>query len=269
MTSSASLDRVDEQIRTYYEAGLERDRLAVGYSRIELVRTQELLARYLPSAPANVLDIGGGPGAYAAWLADAGYEVRLVDATPLHVEQARELAAGRFEAVEGDARRLDEPDASYDVALLLGPLYHLLEREERLAALGEARRVLRPGGLLAAAGISRFASLLDGLLRDLLDDEGWALVQRDLADGKHLPGGDHALFTNAYFHRPEELRAEVEAGGFELEGFFGVEGPGWARAESLDDERIFEDVVRVARAVEQEPAIIGASAHFLAVGRRV
>jgi SAM-dependent methyltransferase len=259
---------VDEEIRAYYEAGLERDRLAQGYSRIELVRTQELLSRHLPAPPAKVLDVGGGPGAYAAWLADGGYEVKLVDATPLHVQQALELAAGRFDAAEGDARRLDEPDGSYDVVLLLGPLYHLLEREDRLAALGEARRVLRPGGLLAAAAISRFASLLDGLLRDLLDVDGWALVQRDLADGKHLPEGNHALFTNAYFHRPEELQAEVEAAGFQVEGFFGVEGPGWVRAESLDDERIFEDVVRVARVLEQEPAIIGASAHFLVVARR-
>jgi SAM-dependent methyltransferase len=259
---------VDEEIRAYYEAGLERDRLGQGYSRIELVRTQELLSRHLPPPPAKVLDVGGGPGAYAAWLADGGYEVKLVDATPLHVQQALELAAGRFDAAEGDARRLDELDGSYDVVLLLGPLYHLLEQEDRLAALGEARRVLRPGGLLAAAAISRFASLLDGVLRDLLDADGWALVQRDLADGKHLPEGNHALFTNAYFHRPEELQAEVEAAGFHLEGFFGVEGPGWVRAESLDDERIFEDVVRVARVLEQEPAIIGASAHFLAVARR-
>jgi SAM-dependent methyltransferase len=260
---------VDEEIRTYYETGLERDRLAQGYSRIEFVRTQELLSRHLPPPPAKVLDVGGGPGAYAAWLADRGYEVKLVDATPLHVQQALELAAGRFDAAEGDARRLLEPEGSYDVVLLLGPLYHLLEQEERLAALGEAGRVLRPGGLLVAAAISRFASLLDGLLRDLLDADGWALVQRDLADGKHLPQGNHALFTNAYFHRPEELQAEVEAAGFRVEGFFGVEGPGWVRAESLDDERTFEDVVRVARAVEQEPAIIGASAHFLAVARRV
>jgi SAM-dependent methyltransferase len=259
---------VDEEIRSYYEAGLERDRLGQGYSRIELVRTQELLSRHLPPPPAKVLDVGGGPGAYAAWLADGGYEVKLVDATPLHVQQALELAAGRFDAAEGDARRLDEPDGSYDVVLLLGPLYHLFEREDRLAALGEARRVLRPGGLLAAAAISRFASLLDGLLRDLLDVDGWALVQRDLADGKHLPEGNHALFTNAYFHRPEELQAEVEAAGFHVEGFFGVEGPGWVRTESLDDERIFEDVVRVARVLEQEPAIIGASAHFLVVARR-
>jgi SAM-dependent methyltransferase len=120
---------VDEDIRSYYELGLERDRLVQGYSRIEFERTKELLVRHLPAPPARVLDVGGGPGAYASWLADRGYGVQLVDALPLHVEQATELAAGRFSAVVGDARRLDEPDASWDAVLLLGPLYHLLERE--------------------------------------------------------------------------------------------------------------------------------------------
>src|SRR5207248_10085517 len=102
-------------------------RRARGYWRLEFARTKELLRRYLPPAPARVLDVGGGPGVYAAWLADAGYDVKLVDLLLLHVEHARELAAGRFAAEEGDARSLSELDESYDVVLLLGPLYHRSE----------------------------------------------------------------------------------------------------------------------------------------------
>ena len=89
----------------------------------------------------------------------------MVDLTPLHVERALELASGDFTAALGDARALAAPDGSFDVVLLLGPLYHLLEREDRLCALAEARRVVPTGGLVAAAAISRFASLLDGLMR--------------------------------------------------------------------------------------------------------
>ena len=259
---------MDEDIRSYYELGLERDRLTQGYSRIEFERTKELLRRHLPAPPARVLDVGGGPGAYASWLADTGYEVRLVDALPLHVEQATELADGRFSAVLGDARRLDEPDASWDAVLLLGPLYHLLAREDRLAAIREARRVLRPAGVLAAAAISRYASLMDGFLRGLLDEAGWAVVEADLARGEHRPVGRRVeLFTTAYFHRPDELRAEVEEAGFTVDGLFGVEGPGWSRPDGQVDEEVFETLLRMARAVEQEAAIIGASAHVLAIAR--
>jgi ubiquinone/menaquinone biosynthesis C-methylase UbiE len=259
---------VDDEIRAYYERGMELDRVTQGYSRIEFVRTKEILGRYLPPPPARLLDVGGGPGAYADWLAEQGYQLRLVDATPLHVQQAIERARGRFSAVEGDARSLEEPSESYDVVLLLGPLYHLTERDDRVAALREGHRVLRPGGLLAAAAISRFASLLDGLYGGYLNDPSFCpIVERDLGDGQHRSGGETPApaFTTAYFHRPEELASEVEQAGFELEGLFGVEGPGWLLVDRTD-EQTEENILRVARAVEREPTVIGTSAHLLAIG---
>jgi ubiquinone/menaquinone biosynthesis C-methylase UbiE len=257
---------VDHEIRSYYETGVELDRLGQGYSQIEFLRTKEILTRYLPPAPVRILDVGGGPGAYAEWLAEQGYEVRLVDATPLHVQQAAERARGRFSAAEGDACSLDEADTSFEVVLLLGPLYHLTEREDRLAALCEAHRVLQPGGLVAAAAISRFASLLDGLYGGYLSDpKFWPIVKQDLADGQHRSAGEAAAFTTAYFHRPEELGGEIEETGFELEALLGVEGPGWLLVDRTDS---LDDILRVARAVESEPAVIGTSAHLLAIGRR-
>ena len=86
----------------------------------------------------------------------------------------------------GDARRLPYGDASADAALLLGPLYHLTDRGDRLTALSEARRVLRTGGLVAAAAISRFASTFDGLARGFLADPRFEhVVERDVHDGQH------------------------------------------------------------------------------------
>ena len=258
---------MDDEIRTYYEGGVELGRLESGYSRVEFLRTKEIVARFLPSPPVRILDVGGGPGVYSAWLAEQGHDVHLVDATRLHVQQALERAEGRFTAVEGDARSLDEGDRSCDVVLLLGPLYHLTDRADRLAALREVHRVLRPGGFVAAAAISRFASLLDGLYGGYLSDPTfWPIVEQDLADGQHRSVGEAVAFTTAFFHRPEELAAEVEEAGLELAGLFGVEGPGWLLVDRPDS---FEDILRVARAVEQEPAVIGTSAHLLAVGRKL
>ena len=261
---------MDEQIRGYYDAGAELRRLEQGYSRIEFERTKELLTRSLPPAPTRVLDVGGGPGVYAAWLADSGYDVRLVDPTPLHVEEARKRAEGRFTAVEGDARSLDEPDESYDAVLLLGPLYHLTERDDRSRALREARRVVRPLGIVAAAAISRFASLLDGLYGGYLSDPRfWPIVERDLRDGQHRsPDADETFFTTAYFHRPEELREEVEESGFDVDAVVGVEGPGWLVADRWEDERAREDILLVARTIEREPTLVGASSHLLALARK-
>jgi SAM-dependent methyltransferase len=260
---------VDQEIREYYETGVELDRLAGGSSLVEFIRTKEILERFLPASPARVLDVGGGPGAYAEWLAERGDAVRLVDATPLHVAQAAKLSAGRFEAVEGDATQLDEPDRTYDVVLLLGPLYHLIERAARLTALREAQRVLRPGGLLAAAAISRFAPIFDALVRGVTrDPEMRVRAEQELIDGRHFSPPGVQLFTTAYFHRVEELEAEVTEAGFALDAVYGVEGPGWLRYETLDDDAAREDVLAVARMLEREPTVMGMSAHLLAIARR-
>jgi ubiquinone/menaquinone biosynthesis C-methylase UbiE len=259
---------VGDEILDHYAEGIERDRLGGGTSRIEFERTKELLERFLPPSPASVLDVGGGPGAYAAWLAERGCRVHLVDPVPLHVEQARQR--GGFSAAVGDARRLEDADSAYDAVLLLGPLYHLTERHDRVLALKEAARVTRPGGIVAAAAISRFASLLDGLLHDHLAHPTFrAIVERDLADGQHRnPDGRIGWFTTAYFHRASELAAELSDAGLETEGLFGIEGPGWLLPHLWDDARRRDDVLFAARAVEQEPTLLGLSAHLLGVARR-
>lgn len=176
-------------------------------------------------------------------------------------------------AVVGDARNLEEPDGSVDAVLLLGPLYHLTEAADRQRTLGEAVRVLRVGGVLFAAAISRFASLLDGYARGFIKDAAFAqIVERDLREGQHRnPTGDPRYFTTAYFHRPEELRQEIEASGLLPEAVLAVEGPCW----SLPDlEEIWEEgerrsqLLRYLRRIEAEETLLGASAHMLGVARK-
>ena len=257
----------DDDITAYYDRGEEAGRLD-DWGRLELVRTQELLGRYLPPAPAVVLDVGGGPGAYAVWLAGLGYDVTLIDPVALHVEQAR--AAG-LRAELGDARALRLADASADAVLLLGPLYHLPEAADRRRALGEARRVLRPGGVIAVAAISRFASTIDGLLKRHLDEPAFeATIERALESGRHTNPMRHpGWFTTAYFHLPDDLGAEVRDAGFDLAALVAIEGVGaWLPDvdDWLDDPRRRAVLLRAITRVEAEPSLLGASPHVLAVG---
>ncbi len=267
-----------DEVLGYYALGLERGRLDEDYFPLERARTREIVRRHLPRPPAVVLDVGGGTGPYALWLAEAGYEVHLVDPVPLHVEQAQaasgERASGRLASARtGDARSLPFADASADAVLMLGPLYHLTERDDRLRALDEARRVLRPGGFVFVAAISRFASLIDGLRGALFDDPAFApVVERDLADGQHRNDtGDPRYFTTAFFHHPAELAEEVSAAGLALLDVLALEGPGaylpdfagrWA--DPVARERLLEFL----RRVEAEPSLLGVSPHLLAVARR-
>jgi ubiquinone/menaquinone biosynthesis C-methylase UbiE len=224
----------------YYREADESSRLATGYFQLEHERTRELILRYLPPAPASVIDVGGGAGNYACWLAALGYEVHLIDAVPKHVEQARVASAQQpasplASAEVGDARHLIQADNSADAVLLLGPLYHLLEREDRLACLREAHRVVRPGGLVWGAGISHFASLFDSLAHGFFVVPAFApIVERDLEDGQHRnPTANPMYFTDAFFHRPGELSREFLAAGFEIVRCLRLRAPaGWRQTSN-------------------------------------
>ena len=206
--------QLSDEILAFYRQTQETGRLAANAKgQLEFVRTQEIITRYLPAPPAIVLDIGGGSGPYACWLAKAGYEVHLVDPVDLHVEQAKEASDQQpdhpIASVSlGDARELRFSSKSADALLLLGPLYHLIDKNERLVALGEAYRVLRTGGVMIAAGISRFASLLDSFSEDRLGNPVHRnIVQSDLETGYHRNlTDDLKYFTDAYLHRPEVLQ---------------------------------------------------------------
>lgn len=267
-----------DDILKHYDQVREADRLARGSGPLELARTQEILRRHLPPAPAVILDVGGGPGVYSCWLASQGYQVNLIEPVSRHLAEAEEAArrAGvRLASIrQGDAQRLECADASADAVLLLGPLYHLTTTGERRTALREVRRVLRRGGWLFAAAISRYASLVDGLLRGFLTDPDFArIVERDLAEGQHRnPTGDPNFFTTAFFHHPQELRDEVTEAGFDSVAVLAVEGPGWL---ARDFERHWQDsawrtrLLDALRHLEREPSLLGVSAHVLAVARNL
>ncbi len=257
-----------DEVIAHYTRVPEDGRLRSGWGTLEQARTQELVLRHLPPPPGRVLDVGGGSGAYSTWLAALGYEVHLVDPVPVHVEHA--LAAGLTSATVGDARSLRQAAAAVDAVLLLGPLYHLTERRDRIAALREARRVLGAGGHLFAAAISRFASLLDGLVRGFVDDPGFArILDRDLLLGQHRNDtGNPDFFTTAYFHQPEEFRAEIQEAGFAAVELAAVEGPVWLARdfpERWADPVRREHLLDLVRRVEHEPALLGASPHLLAM----
>jgi ubiquinone/menaquinone biosynthesis C-methylase UbiE len=271
------MDELDPAIADFYSRTPEESRLEHGAFRLEEARTRELIERHAPPAPAVVLDVGGAAGAYALWLAAAGYEVHLIDPVPRLVSEAarrsaaapRQLASCRF----GDARALDLPDGLADLVLMLGPLYHLTERADRVRALGEGRRVLKEGGRLLVAAISRSASALDGLSRGLFADPRFgAIVAQDLRDGQHRNSTERLdYFTTAYFHRPDELPGELADAGLVPEALYGIEGPGWLFpdiAERMADDRRRTEILRVARLLESEPSVLGASAHLLAVATR-
>jgi ubiquinone/menaquinone biosynthesis C-methylase UbiE len=263
----------------YYETRYDEEaRLSDAKGQLELLRTQAILSRYLPNGPLRILDVGGATGVHAFWLASQGHEVTLVDPVPRHVERARETSAtgshGRLHAcIVGDARALQEADASADVVLLLGPVYHLPDLADRLRVMREAMRVLRPNGLCFIGAISRFASLLDGYFLDggIEDRDYLDIVQQDLTDGQHRNATEKPYFTTAYLHHPDAFNREITESGLAHVTTLPVEGPFWMSPhlqEHLNRAELRAQLLDMLARIEHEPALLGCSAHFLAVARR-
>jgi SAM-dependent methyltransferase len=265
---------VDARAMGRYETYDEDARLwRPGLGDLVRLRSWDIFDRFLPTS-GRVLDVGGGPGTHAAHLAAQGYDVTLVDPVPRHTDQARRRAgrqpAAPFDVHLGAAADLPAGDGTVDAVLLMGPLYHLVERGDRLAALTEARRVLRPGGRLLAEVITRHAWVLDAARKGLLDTPGILTdVQRSVATGLSQDPAtlaDEAFW--AYFHQPDELRAELVDAGFVDVELVAVEGFAWLLGDLEARMANPSSLLEAVRLTESEPSMLGCSAHVIAVASR-
>lgn len=280
---------IDKTVLAGYNAGIERNRLRSGIGIIEFERTKELLLENLPKPPAVIYDIGGGYGEYAWWLASLGYRVHLFDLAETNILMSGELAAEypgvHLEAAAVcDARNVPRPDHSADAVLLMGPLYSIVEREERILAIRESCRLLKPGGLLFAAALTPYSVLIPRIAlyhadperrkcRDLDNPALFAAVERALCDGSYLNPGRSLTegLGTSHLHTAKELRAELCDGGFAPCSVHGVMGGAWL-APGLDallaNEETKALLMKTVRMLDGHEEIIGLSGHILAIARK-
>ena len=266
-----------DKIKDFYAHAMEANRLETEGFRLEGIRTKEIIERYTAGSSLEILDIGGGAGYYSFWLRENGHQVTLVDLSPANIEQVRKksrssgIALKAFEV--GDAVDLPYSNEQFDLVLLFGPLYHLIDRKERIKALAEARRVLKPGGRLLTALISRYASLIDGFQRDLItDDRFFNMLMHDLETGIHLNKTDNLeYFTEAYFHTTNEIKAEIAESGLIFEKLIPVESFGWMVkdfSEKEKDQEYMRKLQETIRTVETMEDLFPISPHLIAVSTR-
>lgn len=261
----------------YAEWGKESERLFVKPEGIiERLRTESILKRHLPKPPAVIYDVGGGAGVYAFPLAQQGYSVHLFDFTPLHIEQAsakmKESGIQLAECAVGDARNIQANDTVADVVLLFGPLYSLQDKNDRIKALHEAYRILKPGGMLFAAAITRYSMLIVGDRKKFHDPEAATLMQDIIKTGKNNnPALPHKFFASAYYHNPEELEQEVVAAGFKDVQMLSVEGLSWAfpsLPRVVQDRQALDTLLQLLEMTEKNGSTLGASGHLMAIGKK-
>jgi ubiquinone/menaquinone biosynthesis C-methylase UbiE len=272
-----------DPVKAYYASFAERewDRLRNpddGF--MEYAVTRKILSRYL-QPKSRILDIGGGPGRYAMWLAHHNHRVVLADLSPESLAIARVKinesgeAANVEEIVEADACDLSRwPDNSFDAVLSLGPFYHLIEEKDRIKALTELYRVLKPGGGAFVSVMPRFSFIRRTLSipdeRPHLKDP--AFISRVLEQGifiNDIPG----RFTSGYGFRPEAVCPFFETHGFQTQTLLAAEGIARDNQRAMyeleqKDPAAWQSALDVIISTASDPGIMGMAAHLLYIGKK-
>ncbi len=269
---------MSEVVQKYYDGCVEREweRLARPYRRFELASTLRLIDEHFPPA-GRVVDVGGGPGRYTIELLRRGYRVTLIDLSPGNVAHARaELAESGLSAdavLQGDARNLSPiPDGEFDAALLLGPMYHIVNEADRRAALDELRRVLKPGAPAIVGFLNPWGILRSGLTEfpEQYSDE--PAIRKLLTTCVQV--GEQRAFTEAAFLTPPQAIAELRAAGFAIDTRAGVEGFAAGMLDAVEriaaeDPKAYEVVLRLVAETCDLPAFRDSTEHLHIVARAI
>lgn len=258
------------EITQFYLEASEESRLQFGLGPLEFERNKELIARYLP-VNGLIADVGGGTGHYAHWLSGLGHEVVLIDPVSKHIQQAEKRSRKSkfpFRCLLGESRALPLADHSVDLVILHGPLYHLLDAADRIAALGEAGRVLRAGGVVLGFAITYAAFTLAGLQNGLIHHQQvFAMCKQELLSGEHYPPADFpGMLAQAYFHRPSVFIKEFEAAGFKPLSLLAVEGIAWLDQhyfESWSTPEKKQQLLALVRQTEADEELLCLSPHMM------
>jgi ubiquinone/menaquinone biosynthesis C-methylase UbiE len=268
--------KFESEIKRIYDSRPEYEWERLARHRTEFAVSLRALEEHLPPAPAKILDCGGGPGRYAIELARRGYEVTLFDLSESNIALAKEKAAeaklGLRCIHRGTATDLSRyANNTFDVVLLMGPLYHLLEESDRAQALAEAYRVLKPAGVFFAAFITRYAPIK----YCAVNDPQWAVdnpaqVKTILETGKFPPRGENVGEFVAYFAHPTEVTPLIESAGFKIKTVLGVEGvvsENEAMVNQLTGDA-WDYWVDLNYQMAADPALHGAAEHLLAIATK-
>jgi ubiquinone/menaquinone biosynthesis C-methylase UbiE len=265
-----------QTIEEYYDSLAETEWRRLDWHKMEFAIYRRTMQEFISSGSA-ILDCGGGPGRYSFELAKAGHRVTLFDLSKANINLARrksvELGISLEGYHQGNALDLSRfANQSYDVVLLMGPMYHLLDVNERRQAIREAVRVLKPGGLLFATFITRYAFLVYMLKDDpnLISTYSHDLIEQLLADGRNVFSEENPGFTHAYFVHPLGITPFMDESGLIQLRLTAVEPLVSFLEDSVNHlpRSAFERWVDLTYRLGTDPITWGNSEHMLYVGSK-
>ena len=261
-----------DKVKNYYKNFDEKNRLQNDNSgKLEYDMTMNILENNLP-ANGTILDLGGGTGVYSFPLADKGYKVYLADLSEDLINQAKEQNNQNIvscDVVNATNLNMYENE-QFDVVLLFGPLYHLLEESEREQCIKEINRVLKPGGKVFASFIpylSGSIAIVDRYFRhpEQVDINNLSEVFKS---GKFNNSSDKG-FQEGYYPTINEIENLFSNSGFEKITIRSIRGFGYEKEDSLyniEDNDMFNKVIDLINETSENPSIIDTCGHAMYIG---
>jgi len=267
---------ISRNIELFYNKASEETRLDKGMGVFEFERIKSLIEKYISSSNSKIIDVGGGTGKYSEWLAKKGHQVYLIEPISKHLEIAKNRAnklKNKFCIKLGESRNLEFPNNFADLIILHGPLYHLQKKQDRDLTIREAKRVVKNNGIILGFAINYTASTLVGLLNGLIHKKTFfEMCKQELTDGIHNPPNDFPwLLTEAYYHKPEQLKQEFVTQGLTYLNTYAVEGMSWLDKDyfaSMLNDKKKKTLLELIKVTENDNHLLSFSPHMMIVVKK-
>ena len=263
------------EVESFYDREAEEEWNRLERHRIEYAVTRHYIDMYCGQLH-RILDIGGGPGRYSIYLARQGKRVTIVDLSSASLRLAKmkadESGVQLDNYIHSNVLDLNVGSSErFDAVLCMGPLYHLLDEDDRIAAVQGCLGHLRSGGIFFASFISAYAPLIDTLKKqpDRICSDGNVML-RYLADGRNRVGPLNPGFTDAFFIHPRDIRPFLSQFPLEemvLTGLEGIPAQSEAVINALNDEA-FSAWVSMVIETSKDEMTWASCEHLLYVGRK-
>ena len=217
----------------------------------------------------EIADISGATGAYSFWLAEMGHKVHLSDLVQKHIEIAKQKSdTNNIQLASyacADARSLPYGDESMDLVLIMGAMYHLQDRNERIKCLVEARRVLKPNGRMLCTVINRYSALIGCYKYGEINENNIRVIDESIQKGKY---SNVYGISNAYFHLPAEILSEAIDARFTDIHMIAVEGfaNAYTSEHYINDEYLLSNMLRHIEMTEMSPELLCISKNIIVAG---
>ena len=252
----------------YYSGYDEDNRLRSKHGMVEFLTTMRYIEKYLKPGM-RILEIGAATGRYSHALAQKGYEVDAVELVQHNIDLFREktMPGEKVTIRQGNAKDLSIfADDTYDITLLLGPMYHLFTVEEQKQALGEAIRVTKKGGILFVAYCGNDATMVQYCFgRGMLREKRY----QDLVDFETFKASsDPAELFELY--RREDIDALMANFSVTRLHYVGTDMATNYMRQTIDemDEALYDLYLRYHFPLCERPGMVGVSHHILDVLRK-